>query len=135
MKRKTLLILALTCSLAAVCFSVDPPGSHFQAATAEISASAANVDSFIPTNNGFAASEGVALFVIAASVVALASRRTHAVVKTIYRASGKYFVAVANRGVQKLTENHRCSNSNRDGLFAMIGAGSGDAPIGSGSGG
>lgn len=112
----------------------------FQAHAFEVSPVAHNEVAFVAEKvdqpaAAFTAAESVVLFVAAVSAAALVSRRSRLAIKTTYRAFAKTFVAVARSGVQKLTENHRRSNSKHDELFAMIGAGSGEAPIGSGSGG
>lgn len=129
MKQTKYLALCLVLAVSYLCFAVEPPGIHAE------SAAFVSAKSELPTNNGFTAAESVVLFVAAVSAVALVSRRTVLAVKTKFRAFAKTFVALAKSGVQKLTENHRRSNSKHDESFAMIGAGSGDAPIGSGSGG
>lgn len=112
-----------------LCLAVEPPGASSEL----VAFTAAKVEQ--PAVASFTAAESVVLFVAAISAAALVSRRTVLAVKTNFRAFAKTFVAVAKRGVQKLTENHRRSNLKHGDSFAMIGAGSGDAPIGSGSGG
>jgi len=129
MRQTKYLTLCLVLAVSYLCLAVEPPGASSEL----VAFTAAKVEQ--PAVASFTASESVVLFVAAISAAALVSRRTVLAVKTNFRAFAKTFVAVAKSGVQKLTANQRRSNSKHDELFAMIGAGSGNAPIGSGSGG
>lgn len=102
------LSLCLVLAVSYLCFAVEPPG----ASSEPVAFAAAKVER--PAVISFTAAESVVLFVAAISAVALVSRRSRLAIKTTYRAFAKAFVAVAKSGVQKLTENHRRSNSKND---------------------
>jgi hypothetical protein len=111
MKKTMLFVISLALAISYSCFAVDPPGMYADPAAVVVKAE-------LPTNNGLIASEGVALFVVAASVIALVSRRTSVVVKSNFRALRKTFVALANRGVQKLPDKQGRS-AQRDDVFTV----------------